>query len=96
MGRGTLGEVREGLENPQGGPGQFGGTSGWSGTGLGPTRKSRTLPRTLGEVRDGSGDPRGGPGPVEGPSGRSGMGRGKLPEVGDMVGGPSVRSGTVG
>ena len=42
----TLGEVRDGSEYPQGGLRQVEGPSGRSGTGRG----------TLGEVRDGSGD----------------------------------------
>ena len=60
--RGTLGEVRDGLRDPRGGPalwsgdplrglGRVGGLSARSGTGRG----------TLGEVRDGLGDPWGGP-----------------------------------
>ena len=59
MGRGTLGKVQDGLEDPRGGPGPVRGPSGRSGMGRG----------TLGEVRDGSGEPLGGPGLVEEPSG---------------------------
>ena len=91
-GRGTLGEVqdrsgkllevRDGLADPQGGPGRFEVPSWRSWTGRG----------TLGEVRDGLWDPRGGPGRIGGHSGRSGMGRGTLEEV--RVLGPSGRSGT--
>ena len=45
MGRGKLGEVRDGLLDPRGGP-------GWVG---GPNGTSWTVWVTLGEVRDGSG-----------------------------------------
>ena len=47
MGREKLGEVRDMLGDPRGGPDQVGGLSGRSGTGR----------VTLGEDRDGSGDP---------------------------------------
>ena len=47
MGRGTFGEVRDGSEDPSGGPGRNVGSSGRSGTGRG----------TLGEAQDRFGDP---------------------------------------
>ena len=53
-GRGTLGEVRDGLGDPQGGPRHVGGASRWSVTGQ----------ETLGEFREGSVDHRGDPGRV--------------------------------
>ena len=52
MGCGTLGEVRDGSGDPQGGLGWVGGPSVGSGTGR----------ETLGEVRDGLRDPWGDPG----------------------------------
>ena len=54
MGQGTLLEVRYGLGDRRGGPGQFVGNSGRFGTGRG----------TLEEVRDGLGDTPRGPGRV--------------------------------
>ena len=48
MGRGTLGEVRDGARDPRGGAGRVGGHTERSGTGRG----------TLGEVLDGSEEPR--------------------------------------
>ena len=66
MGRGTLGDVRDGSVDPWGGPGRF----------VRPSGRSRTVRETLGEVRDlsedlceeldWSEDPRGGPGWVGG------------------------------
>ena len=53
----TLGEVRDGSEDPWGGTGQLGGTSGRSQTGWG----------SIGQVQNGSKDPRGIPGRVGGP-----------------------------
>ena len=49
-GRDTLGEVRDKLGDPRGGPGQVGR----------PLGKSETGQETLEVARDGSGDPQGG------------------------------------
>ena len=57
----TLGEVPDGLLDPQGGPGRIGGLSGNSGTGWRTLGEVRNVRCTLEEVRDGSGDLRGGP-----------------------------------
>ena len=86
MGRGTLGEIWDGLgslgklrngsRDPQGGLGLVGGPSGRSGTCRG----------TLKEVWDVSGNPRGGPGQIWVFSMRYKMGRGTLMEVQDGSG----------
>ena len=60
-GRGTLGEVRVGLRDPQGGPGPIGGPSG----------RSEMDWENLVAVRNGSADPLGGLERVGGTSGRS-------------------------
>ena len=52
-GWGTLGEVRDGSEDPRGGPGRVGGPLERSGMGRGTLGKVR---RTLREVRDRSED----------------------------------------
>ena len=76
MGRGTLGDVRDGSEDPRGGLGRF----------VGPSWRFGTVRETLGEVRDGLRDPRGGWGQVGRPSGRFGTGWGTLWEVRDGQG----------
>ena len=84
MGQGTLGEVQDGSEDPQRGPGRVGDPRGGPGRVGSPrggqgmvgrsTGRSTTGRGTLGEDRDGSEDPWGGPGWVVGPSERSGTG----------------------
>ena len=54
-GRGTLKEVCDGSGDTRGCPERFGGHSGRSGTGRGPSELPGTGRGTLGEVRDGSG-----------------------------------------
>ena len=91
MRRGTIGEVQDGLENPQRGLELVGGPSGRSKMGRGKlrlVRDSSAVPLggpdgswTLREVRDGLGDHRLGLGLVEGSSGRSETGQGKLVEA---------------
>ena len=60
-GRGTLGEVQDGLGDPRRSPRRVEGPSVWSGTGQGPMGRFVTGRGTLGEVRYGSEDTRGGP-----------------------------------
>ena len=57
-GWGTRGEVRDGLWDPRGGPGQAGNPWGGAGRVGGLSGRSWTGLGTLGEVRDGSGDSR--------------------------------------
>ena len=52
MGRGTLGEVRDGSRDPREGPGRVERPSEWSGTGQGTLREVRDGSGTLGEVWD--------------------------------------------
>ena len=54
MGRGTLGEVRDGLGDPRVVLGRFVGPSRWSGTGGGLSGSSGMGRGTIGEVRNGS------------------------------------------
>ena len=65
--RGTLGEVRDMLEDPRAGPKRVGGHWGRSGTGWGTFEEVRDGWGTLQKVRDGLLDPRVGPGWVKGP-----------------------------
>ena len=80
-GGGTLMEVRDGLEDPQGGPGRIWGL--WVGPGRvwEPSGRSGWSRGTLGEVRDGSEDLWRGAGRVGGTSGWFGTGHGNLEEV---------------
>ena len=77
MGRGTIGEVLNGLVDDS-----------WVGSGRveGPPGRSGMGRRLLGKSETGCKDPRGGPGRVGGPSGRFGMGRGTIGEVRDGLG----------
>ena len=65
-GRGTLGVVQNGSEDPRGRPEWVGGHSGRFGTGQGTLGKVRAGSETLGEFWDGSFDSWGGPGRVGG------------------------------
>ena len=58
MGRGTLPEFWDELEDHRKGQGQAGDPQGGPGQVGGPTQRSGTSRLTLGEVRDGSRDPR--------------------------------------
>ena len=88
MGRGTLGEVLDGLGDPRGGSGQVVGPSVRLQRVGGPSGKSGTGRGTLREIRNGSGDSLVGLVRVGGPSGRFEMGRGTLGEVLDRSGDP--------
>ena len=83
MGRGTLGEVRDGARDPRGGLGRVRVPSGRSGALWGILGEVRKGWWTLEEVGDGPGDPQGGSGLVGGLSWRSGTVRWTLGEVRD-------------
>ena len=107
---GDPGEVRDGSEDPRGGPGRVGGPSRRSGTGWGTLREFRNgsldSRGSLGRVGGpwgGSGrvgDPRGGPGRFVGPSDTSETGRRTLEDVldgsMDSRGGPGCLARTLG
>ena len=78
--------VRDGSEDPRGGPGRVGGTSVGLGRVWGPTERFGTGRGTHKEVRDGSGQPRGGLVWVGGPTRRSGKGLETLGRSGTGLG----------
>ena len=73
MGQGTLAEVRDWVEDPQGGPRRVWGPSGRSGTGRGTLEEVWDGSGILGEVLDGLRDSRGGLGRVGDPRGGVGL-----------------------
>ena len=96
MGRGTLGEVRDGSVDPWGSTGWVGDPREGPGQDEVPTRRFWMGQMTLEEVLDRFWDPRGGQGWVGGPTRRFWTGRGMLEEVQDGSENPWGCLGLVG